>query len=225
MAKPVQKINSASTQKFVNIAEIKEDVVVMKDGTLRAILLVSSMNFSLKSEDEQNAVIAAYVNFLNALDFPLQIIIQSRQLNIDDYLARLVKVEKEQTNELLRLQTAEYRQFVGELVEIGQIMSKKFYIVVPYDPLSDKKKGFFSRVGNVFKPAYAITLAQERFLKRKRDLMQRVEHVVAGLNSVGLQSVMLDTQSLIELYYNTYNPGMGEKQKLSDVGKIKIENI
>src|SRR3989338_10228561 len=97
-----------STQQYLDIAEIKEDTVVMNDGTLRAVLLVSSINFSLKSEEEQNAIVAAYIGFLNFLEFPLQIIIQSRQLDVDGYLERLKKIEKEQTNELLRLQTAEY---------------------------------------------------------------------------------------------------------------------
>src|SRR5512135_421240 len=108
-----------STQQFLDIAEIREDVVVMKDGTMRAILLVSSINFSLKSEDEQEAIIQGYISFLNSLESPVQILIQSRKLDIDDYLNRLKEQEKTQTNDLLRNQSADYRQFVKELVELG----------------------------------------------------------------------------------------------------------
>src|SRR3989338_2926156 len=128
----------AVTQQFLDIAEIKEDTVVLKDGTLRSVILVSSINFSLKSPDEQEAIIGAYVQFLNGLDFPMQIVVQSRKLNINDYLMRLEERERDQKNELLKIQTADYRSFVKELVQLGDIMSKHFYIVVPYSALSDK---------------------------------------------------------------------------------------
>ncbi|OGY47838.1 MAG: hypothetical protein A3J62_00095 [Candidatus Buchananbacteria bacterium RIFCSPHIGHO2_02_FULL_38_8] len=212
-----------STQKYLDIAEIKEDCVVLKDGTLRAVLLVSSINFSLKSEDEQNAIIAAYVSFLNFLEFPLQIVIQSRRLDIDSYLERLKKIEKEQTNELLRMQTAEYREYVSELVKLADIMTKRFYLVVPYDPLSDKQKSWFKRFLGLFTAAQAVKINQEQFEKRKRALSQRVDHVLTSLNSMGLKAVVLDTQSLIELYYNTYNPEVYNTEKLVEVDKLRVE--
>jgi len=109
-----------ATQRFLDIAEIREDTVILKDGTLRAVLLVSSINFALKGEEEQEAIIAGYVGFLNALEFPLQIVIHSRKLNIEDYLIRLVEAEKTQTNELLKAQIADYRSFVGELITLGR---------------------------------------------------------------------------------------------------------
>lgn len=115
----------------------------MRDSTMRAIIMVSSINFALKSEDEQDAIIGSYVSFLNNIDFPLQIVIQSRELNIDHYLDELKQKEREQTNELLKIQTAEYIQYIKELVAISQIMSKHFYVVVPYNPISDKQKSFF----------------------------------------------------------------------------------
>src|SRR3989338_5090865 len=217
---PKRKTKFPSAQRSLPIAEIKEDCVVLKDGTLRGVLLVSSINFSLKSEEEQNAIIAAYVNFLNAIDFPLQIVIQSRKLNIGAYLMRLEQKEKEQTNELLKLQIAEYRQYISELVELGEIMTKRFYVVVPHDPLSDKQKGWFKRFMEVFRAAGAVRLSRDRFLARRRDLMQRVDHVVSALGSIGLKSALLDTQSLIELYYNTYNPGLSERQKLGDLNQL-----
>ena len=221
--KLVNKKVSASTQHYLDIAEIKEDTVVMKDGTLRAVLLVSSINFSLKSEEEQNAIIAAYISFLNFLEFPLQIVIQSRKLDIDGYLNRLKKVEKEQTNELLRMQTAEYRHYVSELVDIGDIMNKRFYVVVPYDPLSDKQKSWFKRFLGIFSAAKEVKLKQAEFDKRRHALFQRVEHILTGLASMSLKAVILDTQSLIELYYNTYNPDVYNNQKLVDLNKLRVE--
>lgn len=212
-----------ATKRYLDVAEIREDSVILDDGTLRAVLLVSSINFALKSEEEQNAIIAAYVSFLNALEFPLQIVVQSRKLNIEDYLERLKKSEKEQTHELLRMQIADYRQYVGELVEMGDIMSKRFYVVVPYDPLSDRRKGFWSRFTEIFRPGAAVRLSEERFKKRRRDLMTRVEHIQMLLGSMGLSSVILDTQSLIELYYNIYNPEVAETEKAVDMAKIRVE--
>lgn len=212
-----------ATKQRLDIAEIREDCVVLKDGTLRAALLVSSINFALKSEEEQNAIIAAYVSFLNALEFPLQIVVQSRKLNIDAYIEKLRQAEKEQTNELLKIQIADYREYVKELVEMGDIMSKRFYVAIPYDPLSDKRKGFWSRFSEVLRPGAALTLGTERFKRRRKDLFARVEHVQMLLSSMGLTSVILDTQSLIELYYNLYNPEVTETEKMVDVGKIRVE--
>lgn len=212
-----------STKQRLDIAEIREDSVVLKDGTMRAVLLVSSINFALKSEEEQNAIIAAYVSFLNALEFPLQIVVQSRKLNIDAYLSKLGQAEKEQTNELLKIQIADYREYIKELVEMGDIMSKRFYVVVPYDPLSDKRKGFWSRFGEILSPGAAISLGAERFKRRRKDLYARVEHVQMLLSSMGLTSVILDTQSLIELFYNLYNPELAETEKMAETSKVRIE--
>lgn len=212
-----------ATQRYLDINEIKEDVVIMKDGTLRAVLIVASINFALKSEDEQNAIIAAYVQFLNALEFPLQVVIQSRKLNIDNYIERLRESEKNQGNELLRIQIADYRNFVTELVTLGQIMQKSFFVVVPYNPLSDKQKGFFARMSEAFTPALFVKLAEERFRQRKNDLQLRVEHIIGNLNSMGLKAVQLDTQSLIELYYRVYNPEVYDSQKMQDSAKLRVQ--
>lgn len=212
-----------STQHYLEIAEIKEDAVVLKDGTMRAVLVVASTNFALKSEEEQNAVIGGYMQFLNSLEHPLQIVVQSRRLNIDEYLARLERSEKEQTNELLKAQISDYRSFVKELVELGEIMSKRFFIIVPYSPLSDKRKGFWSRLFELVQPSMIIHLKEERFRVHRAALMQHVNHIMTGLSSLGLNSVLLDTQGLIELYYRVYNPDIFETEKLTDVGKIRTE--
>ena len=213
---------SASTQKYIDIGEIKEDIVVMRDGTMRAVLLVSSINFALKSEDEQNAIIGSYVSFLNNISFPLQVIIQSRELNIEEYIIRLKEKEKEQTNELLKMQTGDYISYIQELVAMSKIMNKRFYIVVPYNPLSDKQKGFFSRLIDLFRPDLTMKMREKVFNNRKKEIVRRVDNVMSGLASMGLSAVQLDTQSLIELYYNTYNPITSANEKLVDIEKLRV---
>jgi len=212
-----------STQQYLNIAEIKDNTVVMKDGTLRAVLLVSSINFALKSEDEQNAVISSYASFLNNISFTLQIVIQSRELDIDNYLQYLKEKEKEQTNKLLKVQTADYIEYIKELISLGKIMNKRFYVVVPYDPMTDKHKGFLSLVGEAMKPATIIKLKEKTFRSYQEMLDRRVDSVVGGLESMGVAVARLDTQSLIELYYKTYNPETSKNQELVDMDKIRIE--
>lgn len=213
-----------ATQNYLPIAEIKDGVAILKDGTIRSVLLVSSLNFSLKSEDEQNAIISAYVGFLNSIDFPLQIAVQSRRLQIKPYLDKLRQMERGQSNELLRIQTADYRAFVEELVQIGQIMTKRYYVIVPYDPISNKRKSFWIRFKEVLKPALSVRLKEERFQQRKADLDMRVRQIVSGLASAGLTAVQLDTQALIELYYNSYNPDIAFAETLTNVGELQIES-
>ncbi len=212
------------TQRFVDIAEIRDNVVIMKGGTLRSVLLVSSINFALKSQDEQNAIVQAYMGFLNSLDFPIQIVVQSRRMNIDGYLTRLREAEKNQNNDLLRRQISDYRDYVKELVDLGDIMQKRFYVVIPFDPETDQtQEGFFSKLGNILTPSVAIRLSETRFQKMREQLMLRVNQIISGLQSMSLSAALLDTQSLIELYYTVYNPELFESQRLTDVSKIRLE--
>lgn len=211
------------TQRYLDIAEIKEDMVVLKDGTLRAVLLVSSINFSLKSVDEQNAIVQAYMQFLNGLEFPIQVVIQSRRMNIDEYLLKLRDSERAQTNDLLRRQIADYRDYVKQLVDLGEIMQKRFYVVVPLDPSTDKQKGFFARMSEILTPSVAIRLSEDRFRRNKEVLMLRINQVMSGLQSMSLNAVMLDTQSLIELYYTVYNPELFEAQRMTETNKLQLE--
>ena len=212
-----------STQKYLDISEIKNDCVVLKVGSLCAVLLVSSINFALKSEDEQRAVIQNYVRFLNTLDATLQILIQSRPFNIKPYLAYLDELEKAQRNELLKIQMVDYSGFIRELVQMGEIMIRRFYVVVPYNPLGDKKRGFFSRVLDIFSASTMVKLKQEKFEKYRATLFRRVDNIVSSLGSMGLKSVPLDTQSLIELFYNIYNPSEAETQKLPALKDLRVE--
>ncbi|MDI3495988.1 MAG: hypothetical protein PWQ35_9 [Patescibacteria group bacterium] len=213
---------TVSTQQYLDIAEIKDNTVVLKDGTLRAVVMVSSINFALKSEDEQNAVISSYVQFLNNLSFTLQIVIQSRELEIDNYIAFLQEQEKEQTNKLLKMQTADYIEYIKELTSLGRIMSKRFFVVVPYDPLTDKRKGFFSLMKEALRPATIIKLKEETFQRYQEMLDRRLDSVMSGLESMGVSVARLDTQGLIELYYKTYNPETSKNQQLTDLDKMRL---
>src|SRR3990167_246161 len=214
-----------STERFLDIAEIRDDMVLLKDGTVRAVLLVSSINFALKSVEEQEAIIQAYMTFLNSLEYPIQIVIQSRRMNIDAYMNRLIQQERNMTNDLLRGQIVEYRSFITELVELGQIMQKMFYLVIPYDPLTNKKKNFRTRFSEALSPASSAKLNKEQLADRIEQLMRRVELVGGQLNSMGLSSARLDTQSLIELYYDVYNPDLFETERFADVNQIQVEEI
>jgi hypothetical protein len=212
-----------STQRFLDIAEIRDDMVVMKDGTVRAVLMVSSVNFDLKSEEEQNAMVGSYVQFLNSLQFPLQIVVQSRPLNIDEYIQRLIITEREHSNELLRMQTADYRNFVDDLVHLEKIMSKKFFIVVPYAPGQDNKLKFTDRFVSLFSTAKAVTVSRKKFENYARELNKRSLFIYSGTTSMGLTSRRLNTQALIELYYNSYNPALAQNEQLGDINKLSID--
>lgn len=214
---------SQSTQLFLDISEIKNDTVIMKDGTLRAVMMVSSINFALKSEEEQEAIVSGYVTFLNYLDFPIQIVIQSRKLDIDTYIKRLEEAERDLTNDLLKRQILDYKAYIKELVELGDIMTKTFFIVVPFSPIESQSSGFFSRLAAVFSPTKVIQLKTEKFNKFLHELNQRVEHVRMNISSLGLTTVRLDTQGLIELYYNVYNPIVSQSQRLPDLKKLRID--
>ena len=212
------------TQNYIDIAEIHDDVVIMKDNTLVAVLLVASVNFDLKSAEEQNAIIQGYISFINSLGFTVQIVIQSRKLNIEGYLKKLKIKEKEQTNELLKIQIKEYSQYIKELVELGDIMSKRFYVVIPYNPQEGfQKQGLLAKAFNSFKAVQIVSMRKEKFMKYKLELNRRVETVQSGLNSMMVNSQQLDTQSLIELFYNTYNPDVSDNQKMVEVGKLQVE--
>lgn len=211
------------TQRFLDVAEIREDVVILKDGTLRAVLLVSSVNFALKSVDEQQAIVQAYMQFVNSIDFPIQIVIQSRRMNIDIYMRQLLEQEKKISNDLLKHQIKDYRDFVRQLVNLGDIMQKRFYIVVPLNPLTVQSKGFWQRLQEIFTPTIAMKFAEEKFKKEKFELGLRISQVSGGLGSMSLSAVQLDTQGLIELFYNVYNPDLYEAQPLVDVSRLQVD--
>ena len=206
-----------STQQYLDILEIRADTLILKDGTLRAVLLVASHNFSLKSEDEQNALVSAYITMLNQLEYPLQVLIQSRVMHIDSYLNNLEERARVETNNLLKMQTQEYVKFVREIITLGNIMTKKFFVVVPYNPEGDARSGFFSRLVGIFAPTKIIHLREQKFAHYKQELDKRVSDVMSGLSNISLNPLRLDTKSLIELQYVAYNPVVSEIQKVGNV--------
>ncbi len=210
-----------SSQKYLEISEIKDNVIVLKNGSLRAVLMVSSINFALKSIDEQDGIIYRYQSFLNSLDFSVQIVINSRRLNIDTYLDVLREEEKKQTNDLLRMQISSYVEYINGLVKMANIVTKTFYIVVPFSLAESKDGNIKAKVTSVAN-APAIMANRKNFEKYRDQLFQRVDHVVENLSGAGLRMTMLSTQELIELYYNLYNPESVEKKGLADIEDLDL---
>lgn len=215
-----QNKKGLSAQKYLEIAEIKDGVVIMKNGSIKAVLMVSSINFALKSIDEQDAIIYHYQSFLNSLDFSIQIVINSRQLNLDNYLQVLKDQEKKQMNELLRMQTSSYIEYIQGLVKMANIVNKTFYIVVPFSA-SEAKGGTLSVLSGSGSSSKLMS-NRATFEKYKDQLFQRVDHIIENLSGTGLRMTMLNTQELIELYYNLYNPEISEKKGLADMADLDL---
>ncbi len=208
-----QKI--ASTQSYLPIKEIREDVVVMSDSSLRAGLIISSVNFALKSEQEKDAIISSYQGFLNSLGFPIQIVASSKKLHLNHYLGEIKEKAQNQENPLLKVQTEEYVRFVEKLLEVSNIMEKRFYVIVPYFPAGVNVEG---KVGDLIGKKPKVPAGS--FADNKKKLLSRVDRVIEGLTSVGLRCSALGTKDLLELYYTSYNPDTAENQKLIDIEAI-----
>jgi hypothetical protein len=218
----------ASTQEILKFAEIRDGVVITKTGELRTILMVSSINFALKSEQEQTAIIFAYQNFLNSLDFPIQILMQSKKLDLFNYLQKLKEVVNKQTNEPLRIQTIDYADFIERLINVANIMDKKFYCIISFTPppkmggsMSGKPKASSNKPGDEQK----ILLTYADFQSYKQELAHRTQVVSSGLSSVGLRSAPLKTQQIIELLYSIYNPEEAAKQKLTQFENLTSQVV
>lgn len=211
------KQEALATQQFIDLETIENGVIKMKSGALRKILLVSGTNFALKSEEEQGIITYAFQGFLNSLDFSVQFFIHSRKLNIDDYLKKLEERELQEQNGLLKNQILEYREFIKSLVSQNAIMQKRFFVVVPYDPiqlpkagldLADKMLGWF-KTKTVQE---AAAKKEESWQESLEQLEKRIDQVVSGLNQIGLRAVTLNQDELLELFYNLYNPATIEKK-------------
>lgn len=218
---------SKSTQTHLRFGEIRDNTLVLKNGGLRAVIKTSSINFNLKSENEQNAIIYSYQNFLNSLEFPIQILVRSKKLDIDNYIEQVKKLSEKQENPLLKEQTIEYAEYVKRLVEYADIMEKEFYVVVPYDAgradTGSKIQSFFQRLSP--KDTYGdIKKRRSEFNKLKKQLTQRVNTVKAGLENCGLKTEELETLDIIELFYNSYNPVTSRNQKFKDIEKLTVES-
>ena len=194
------------SQDFVPIKEVRDGVIILKDGSMRAILMTSSINLALKSAEEQEAVLFQFQNFLNTLDFSIQISIQSRRLDIRPYIALLENRQKEQTNELMKIQTKEYIEFIKTFTEGTNIMTKSFFIVIPYSPaVIDLQKNPLSRKKQTAQDK------TEDFEENRTQLEQRVSIVEQGITRTGVRAVRLGTEEVIEIFYKLFNPGDVEK--------------
>ena len=202
-------VSSNSTQQFVPIKEVRDGIVMLKDGGMRAVLLCSSVNFALKSEDERGAIILQFQDFLNSLDFSIEIVIQSRKLDIRPYIALLEEQEKIQVNDLMRIQVREYVQFVRSFTESTNIMTKNFFIVVPYSS-SVLSSGKSSALSSLLKPKKEST-KETNFEEDRTQLEERLSVVEQGLLRTGIRVARLGTEEVIELFYKAFNPGETEK--------------
>lgn len=204
------------TQDFLEIQDIKEGIVILKNSQIRGVLMVSSLNFALKSSEEQSAIVYAFQSFLNSLDFSCQILVQSRNINITPYLDAIKKLEEEQINELLKTQISSYVEFIKELVGGDNIMTKSFYVVVPYTLTEVLGVGGAARQLSVFKmfgkkeAGQKQQMSEEDFQKCKNQLWQRMEFLAVGLKRCGLDVVPLTTPELIELFWAVHHPSEAE---------------
>jgi type IV secretory pathway VirB4 component len=196
---------SGATQQFVPVKEIKNGVIVLKDGSYRGILICSAINFGLKSADEQHAIILGFQNFLNTLDFSIQIVINSRKMDLRPYLSMLEGKEPDQKTELLKIQLREYIEFIRSFAEQANIMTKSFYIVVPYSAHTSPASAvnFLKRGNSSTKSAAAETSFEES----RVQLEQRLALIIGGLSGSGVRAVPLDTEEVVELLYRSFNPG------------------
>ncbi len=191
-----------ATQHFVPIADIHDDVVILKDGQLCMVLLASSINFALKSAEEQQAILSQFQAFLNAVDFSLQVYVQSRRLDIRPYLEILRTRESIQDNELMRIQLREYMDFISSFTEQVEIMTKNFFVVVPYTPLQINT----GNVPSFLKKKTTESEKSDRFFEHRTQLEQRISIVEQGLSRIGVRTALLGTNELIELFYHIFNP-------------------
>ncbi len=202
------------SQEFVPIEEIRDGVVVLKDGTMCLILMASSLNFALKSGDEQQAIIFQFQNFLNSLDFSVQFHIQSRRLDIRPYLATLEERLAKQTNDLIKIQIKEYIGFIKNFTESTSIMTKSFFVVIPYEPPvlgAIKGKGLLAGLFAKKTSSVDQELAKQTFEENRTQIEQRSSVVEQGLSRTGVRTIPLGTEELVELYYKIFNPGELEK--------------
>ncbi len=202
-----------STQDFVPIQEIRDGVITLKNGGMRAIILASSLNFALKSSDEQNSIMLQFQNFLNSLDFSIQIFVQSKKLDIRPYIALLEGQYKDQLTELMKVQVREYIEFIKTFVENTNIMSKSFFVVIPYDPplLTASKNPLMNALPGRKSGVKDTGTADEKFQEYRSQLEQRVSVVEQGLVRCGVRTAELGTEEVVELFYKIFNPGETEK--------------
>ncbi|MEI7683242.1 MAG: hypothetical protein WCJ24_03010 [Candidatus Saccharibacteria bacterium] len=222
-----KKTNPNSTQNTLQIAEIRDGIVIMNDGSFRSVVMLKSINFDLMSLQEQEAVESGYQGFLNSLYFPVQIFIRSQKVDLQPYIEKLDKIRAEHDNMLLAMLMEDYIQFMGDLSSQTNIMDKKFYMIMPYFPVADvqkaitNSKNFFTGVADLFnKKEHHVVINEQVLEQAKTELRNRVQAILSGLMQCGVQGLPLDTQELIELYYDTYNPDTATRQQLKNFNDL-----
>lgn len=200
-----------ATQEFVPVKEVRDGIIVLRNGGFRAVLMTSSLNFALKSEDNQNAIISQFQNFLNSLDFSVQLFIESRKLDIRPYIALLEERYKEQPSDLMKVQTREYIEFIRSFTESANIMTKTFFVVVPYSPAPLQGRGGVVDMAGKLLTHKEAEVKQEKkqdtFEEHRSQLLQRLSVVEQGLVRCGIRAVQLGTEEVVELFYKIFNPG------------------
>lgn len=230
--RPAVPVNPNSTQNTLLIAEIRDGIVIMNDGSFRSVVMVKSVNFDLMSPQEQEAVEYSYQGFLNSLYFPVQIFIRSQKVDLQPYISKLDKIRTEHDNMLLAMLMEDYISYIDQLSQQTNIMDKKFYVVIPYFPTVDVQKAinqsktFFTQVAGLFsRKQQHVTINEADLEKAKTELRNRVQAVLQGLLQCGIQGLPLDTQELIELYYDTYNPDTATRQQLKNFNNLNADII
>jgi hypothetical protein len=225
------KSNPNSTQNTLKIAEIRDGIVIMDDGSFRAVVMTKSINFDLMSPTERESVEYGYQGFINSLFFPIQIFLRSTRVDLGPYIEKLNKIRMEHENMLLALLMEDYIDFISALTEQVNIMDKRFYVVIPYYPTADvgnvktQSKKVFGDLLGFSKNVQQVTVNESDLNKAKTELRNRVQAVLSGLAQVGVQGLPLDTQELIELYYGVYNPDTAAHQPLKDFSALNAPVI
>ena len=216
-------VNPNSTQNALLVAEVRDGIVIMNDGSFRAAVMCKSVNFDLMSPQEREGVEAGYQSFLNSLYFPIQIVVHSRKVDLAPYLEKLDKIRQEHDNMLLSLLMEDYTYFMADLAERTNIMDKMFYVVVDFhntalstDNVKKSTKNMFSTIFNFNKTADHVVVDESVLETAKTELRNRVQTVMQGLQQCGVKSLPLDTQELIELFYDSYNPDTATRQQLKN---------
>ncbi len=227
-----QKTNPNSSQNTLLIAEVRDGIVIMNDGSFRAIVMVKSINFDLMSQQEQEAIEYAYQGFLNTLYFPIQIFIKTQKIDLEGYIKKLDKIRTEHDNMLLALLMEDYINYIDDLSLRTNIMDKKFYIVIPYFPtedvqkaLADSKNLLKGLLGMFTSKEEHVVINEEGLERAKTELRNRVQAVLGGLLDCGVQGLPLDTQELIELYYDVYNPDTATRQQLKNFNDLNTDMV
>lgn len=214
--------NVASTQNSLLLSELRDSMVVMSDGTFRAIVACKSINFDLMSERERGGVETNYQDFLNALRFPIQILVRSQRVDIGPYLDKLELLRRDQDNMLLGVLMDDYINFIDLLSQEANIMDKSFFVVIPYYPAGEitnvveQSKGFFNSIFGGNKKNTITKIDKDTYEKAKDEIRNRVESVVHGLTQIGVRATQLNTKQIGELYYNIYNPDTAVREPLGN---------